>query len=180
MVVCCIASGPSLTKSDCDKVGAAKITTIAVNNSWQIARFADYIYSGDHGWWRANGHTIDIPAKRVCCDSATQKKHGVIVHLAPGAFNSGQMAIRFAIQKMKAKKVILLGYDCSLAKGIHWHGPHTNRPNPDEARVRKWVKQFQKAAEEARVFNVDVINCSRETALECFRRENLEDALEHL
>lgn len=175
--VCCIASGPSLNSADCAAVERSGIYTIAVNSSWQMARFAQVIYAGDKGWWVQNRALIDIDAKRVCCDPSAAIHHGTATHLPSGAYNSGQMAIRYAIQKLKARRVILLGYDCSVEKGLHWHGPHRHLKNPRTGTCEKWVKQFEQVAAEARGFKCEVINCSRDTALTCFERKPLEDII---
>ena len=178
MTVCCVASGPSLTAEDCEAIKQKGILTIAVNNSWQMARFAKYIYAGDKSWWVKNGKLIDIPAVRVCCDESAMIHHGTQTHRAAGGYNSGMMAIRYAIQKLGARRVILLGYDCSVKNGMHWHGPHVGLRNPDEERCRKWFKQFDRVAEEAKAFKAEVVNCSRFTELTVFNRMGLEEALE--
>ena len=64
MTVCCIASGPSLTSADCALIEQAALPTIAVNSSWQMARFADVVYAADPAWWDHNQHLIDIDAER--------------------------------------------------------------------------------------------------------------------
>jgi hypothetical protein len=166
-----------LTKGDCDLVEASGITTIAVNSSWQMARFADYNYAGDKGWWVKNGHLIDIDAIRIACDETTAIFHGTKTHRSNGAYNSGMMAIRYAIQKLHARRIVLLGYDCSVDNGVHWHGPHANLKNPTSESCKKWMPQFAKVASEAKAFKADIVNCSRMTALTCFRMSALEDVL---
>lgn len=52
------------------------------------------------------------------------------------AFNSGQRAIQLAAH-FGAERIILLGYDCSLENGTHWHGNHPDGlKNPDGDCVR--------------------------------------------
>ncbi|PNK93080.1 hypothetical protein CEQ28_023300 [Hafnia alvei] len=34
--------------------------------------------------------------------------------------------------------MLLLGYDCSLASGTHWHGNHVTLRNPDATSVSRW------------------------------------------
>jgi len=176
--VCCIASGPSLTREDCAIVERGCVTTIAVNSSWEMARFAAYIYAGDKGWWVQNGAKIDIPAKRICCDATATIHHGTKTHMAAGSYNSGQMAIRYAYRKLGAQRIILLGYDCSVAKGVHWHGPHARLKNPEASTCLKWVRQFELVAAEAAALKVQILNCSRDTALTCFERRDLLDVIE--
>lgn len=170
--VACIASGPSLTKADCDFIGNSKIATIAVNNSWELAQFAQVIYAGDAAWWARNIKGITIPAERWSCSRSAADKYKVSYHEMHGAFNSGLRAIELAIF-FGASKVILLGYDCTTKYGTHWHGDHIGAGNPNATKCNMWKKQFLRLAKS----RVAIINCSRVTALECFPKKSLEDVL---
>ena len=176
--VFCIASGPSLTVQDCELVRQSGVKVIAVNNSWQMAPFCDYLYAGDSKWWRAYDREINIPAERWTCSSIASRRYGAKLHIAGGAYNSGMRAIQFSI--MKGFKIIgLLGYDCSLNNGVHWHGLH-DKPflkNPSAAKVLRWKSQFETVVGKARVAGAKVLNCSRYTELTCFDRVSLEEAL---
>lgn len=175
--VVCIASGPSLTQADCDLVRRSGLPTVAVNSSWRMARFADVIYAGDAAWWDAYGDEVTIPAERWTCTRLAAQKHGINLHKVVGPYNSGMRAIQFAIER-GAERVILLGYDCSIKHGLHWHGAHDRTKNPDEKKVRTWRGQFQAVAILAKVRRCEVINCSRYTELTCFPRIPVEDILE--
>ncbi len=173
MTVCCIASGPSLHAADCARVESAGLPTIAVNSSWQLARFASVIYAADPGWWDNNQHLIDVPAECWSSYQGADTKYGINRHRAPNApHNSGLRAIEFAIAR-GASRILLLGYDCSVKRGTHWHGDHQATANPDERRCQLWLQQF--AALDRK--QTEIINCSRETALSCFPRQTLEQAL---
>lgn len=171
-----IASGPSLTADDCALIEAAGIPTIAVNSSWKMARFAGAVYAGDACWWDAYGHEVDIPAEKWTCSRQAAAKHRINHHAAYGGYNSGMRAIQFAIER-GASRIILIGFDCSLANGIHWHGPHELTKNPDAAKVRKWHGQFKTVATLAKTKKCEVINCSRYTELTCFPVRDLESVL---
>lgn len=174
--VVCIASGPSLNSKDCALIELSGLPCIAVNTSWEMARFCDVIYAGDVCWWIANKDRIDIDAERWTCTRQASQRFGVNLHKSCGEYNSGMRAIEFAMWR-GATRVILLGYDCSLANGTHWHGDHKESGNPDEVKVRLWQKQFIAVSEKAKLAGVDVINCSRETDLRSFRRLDLEEAI---
>ena len=90
--------------------------------------------------------------------------------------NSGYQAINLAYH-FGAKKVILLGYDMQHTDGkLHWHGSDpSGMGNPTG--IKGWVKNFGPLAEDLKALGVDVVNCTRETALECFRRSTLEAEL---
>lgn len=171
--VAIIASGPSLTQADCDLIEAAGIPTIAVNSSWKMARFAGAVYAGDACWWDAYGHEVDIPAEKWTCSRQAAAKHRINHHAAYGGYNSGMRAIQFAVER-GASRIILIGFDCSLANGIHWHGAHDRTQNPDEGKVKKWHGQFRAVALTARGLGVRVVNCSRHTELMVFERGDLE------
>ena len=77
------------------------------------------------------------------------------------------------------KSIALLGYDCSLKNGTHWHGKHAEPDlrNPDESKVKKWHDQFSRVSDMAKKQGVNIYNCSRYTELECFEKMELEEAL---
>jgi uncharacterized Rossmann fold enzyme len=88
--------------------------------------------------------------------------------------NSGAGAIAMAA-KLGAKKIILLGYDCQHTGGkTHWHGSHP-KGLPDAGKVQTWPKKFAELAKD--ICDVRVLNCSRETALQCWPRAQLADVL---
>lgn len=175
--VVCIASGPSLTKADCDFVRDAGLPTVAVNLSWKMAPFADVVYGGDMAFWDAYGSEIDVPAEKWTCTRTASVKHGLNLHAAYGPYNSGSRAIQFALDR-GAARVILIGYDCSVDDGTHWHGDHKLTKNPTPDRVRLWHRQFAAVALQAKVKKAQVVNCSRETALCVFPRGDLEQELD--
>jgi len=170
----CIASGPSLNQHDCDLVHAAGFPTIVVNSSWKLAPWADHLYAGDLAWWDANAADLPDGPKRWTCTRQASAKHGLRLHTAYGEYNSGLRAIQLAFQ-LGADRVLLLGYDCTVANGTHWHGDHVDTKNPDEVLCRKWDAQHRRLPEKSQV-----INCSRETALTAYRLGMLEKELHNL
>lgn len=172
----CIASGPSLTAEDCKAIEVSGFSTIAVNNSWEIARFCEVVYAGDFNWWRENIGKLDIPATKWSCSPSAVAKFKLNHHRMTGAYNSGMRAIQLAMD-LGAKRVLMLGYDCSIMRGTHWHGKHPITSNPTSAKCTIWRNQFVHLAETAKQKRIDVINCSRETSLTCFKRQFLEDSL---
>lgn len=173
----CVASGPSLTASDCALVASSGYPIIAVNSSWQRVPGCDHILAGDCGWWDVHYSQLAIPAKRWSTSRRACLRYGVN-HFRPpdnDTFNSGQRAIQLAAH-LGATRIILLGYDCSLTDGIHWHGAHpTGLKNPDVTSVTRWQAEFGRLTD--LLPDIDIINCSRSTSLTCFRRDKLETAL---
>jgi len=178
LTVVCIASGPSLTRDDCALVEKSRLPTLAVNSSWQWARFAQVIYAGDEVWWKNYGPDIDIPAQRWTGLQSAGERYGVNVHgRYPGNTNSGARAIEFAMEA-GADRVLLLGFDCSVKNGTHCHGDHKRTKNPDAARCQKWLRHFADVQKMAVRRGIEIINCSRETAITSFNRMPLPEALQ--
>ena len=173
----CIASGPSLTKADCDLVARSGVDICCVNNSWKMFDEIDYLYAGDLKWWNAYGEEINIPVgEKWTCAKSAAAKFDLNLHIANGPFNSGMRAIQWAIER-GYKYIGLLGYDCSIKNGAHFHGEHQfpkTRPLT-EKKVDNWHVQFAKVARQAKAEKTKIYNCSRETELGCFLRANLED-----
>lgn len=69
----------------------------------------------------------------------------------------------------------MVGYDCQKTGGkVHWHGDHPKGLGNAGA-MPKWPAQFQDMLRY--LGGISVINCSRETALRCFPRGDLETEL---
>lgn len=175
VIIC--ASGPSLTHSDCLDAIASGFPVIAVNSSWRAVPDCSLIYAGDLGWWDLNIPALPERPARWTCNYRAHKRFGLELFETDttGTFNSGQRAILLA-KHLGASRIILLGYDCSIADGSHWHGDHTLLDNPTAANIARWHGEFEKVSSEL-AGHVEIINCSRKTALTCFRRMPLADAL---
>lgn len=65
-----------------------------------------------------------------------------------------------------------------VTRGIHWHGRHERGlNNPGPSQVAKWRRHMEANAALIASIPARVINASRETALTCFERMSLEEAL---
>lgn len=170
-----LASGPSLTDEQIALVKRSGLITIAVNTTWEKARFCRVIWAGDFGWWKYNSDKIDISAERWC-DNENAKKYGCRAHARAmkQVSNSGLLAVEWACAS-GAAIVIMVGFDASIEDGIHHHGPHDETPNPTEARCLKWIDQ----ARRLRNFHSKkkIINCSTKTKIDAFPKRNLTDVL---
>lgn len=176
--VVCLASGPSLTGEDCELVRTSGLRTITTNDTFKRAPFADIMLAADHGWWQQHRHEIPDGPERWTCSYAAMREYEDLQLFRTNlpTRNTGAKAIELAIH-LGAAQIILLGYDCSLKNGVHWHGLHERTTNPNEFIVGEWVGQFGLMAEFAKEKDVRVINCSRDTALECFERIPLEEVI---
>ncbi len=190
--VVCIASGPSLTPEDVAFVrGKAKV--IVVNTSYLLCPWADVLYAADFKWW----HWMHDRVKRqewAAFDglryslTKESERYGVTVlrrgsedglslkptHLSTGK-NSGYQAINLAVL-LGASRVVLLGYDMQPGPKDeeHWHADHPNKSRSPYARFQSYFPTLVQPLAEA---GVSIVNCTRRTALECFPRQVLRDAL---
>jgi hypothetical protein len=88
--------------------------------------------------------------------------------------NSGAAAINLAATS-GAKRIIMLGYDCQKTGGkAHWHGDHP-RLLGNAGRIENWPKRFQELRDD--LTGLNIVNCSRATALTMFSRMDLDEAL---
>jgi hypothetical protein len=93
--------------------------------------------------------------------------------------NSGYQAMNLALH-LGAARIVLLGYDMAPADDgrLHWFGAHpAGLANPDGVNFATWPKAFDRLAPALADLGVEVVNCSRRTALGCFARAPLEEVL---
>jgi len=173
-----MASGPSMCQPDADLVrdwrdGETRFA-IAINNTYQLAPWADILYACDLRWW---DRYHEDAAKRCagefwCYDETAAARYGLRPWKpAQTGGNSGYQALRLAVDHFEAERVILLGYDM---QGSHWHGDHKGFPNPTQNNFRQWIGWLRRYAAET---DAEIINASRETAVDAFPRLDLGVAL---
>lgn len=184
-----LASGPSLTKSDVDKLKGEKVCVI--NTTYQIAPWADILYACDQSWWEWDVGQEAIRTfqgqkwtqteawnKRLPELNYIESKSGSGLAMEGAIYqgsNSGIQAINLIYQLYKPEIIYLLGYDMKGTKeNAHWHAPH---PNHISSPWDSWVGLYNQVAADAERLGVQIINCSRETALTCFPRQSLEEVL---
>jgi hypothetical protein len=94
-----------------------------------------------------------------------------------GGGNSGHQALHLAAT-FGAKRIVLLGFDMQRTDGKeHWHGKHEgNLPNGKG--FPNWIKSFAFLARDLEKKGVEVINCTRRTALRCFKAGELRETLQ--
>jgi hypothetical protein len=94
--------------------------------------------------------------------------------------NSGYQAINLAYL-FGAAKIILLGFDMHVAAGkIHFFGQHPYHKDgqgPDNNVMARWCNNFVELAQDLKAEGVEVLNATRSTKLEAFKKVSLEYAL---
>ncbi len=187
--VVCIGGGPSLTQADIDACIDIDLRGIAVNDAYRMAPWADVLYAADAKWWGwHNGapkfyglkYSIDGRDRVAYCDVMTLRNTGWTgLELDPtglrAGHNSGYQAINLAVH-LGAKRILLLGYDMTLgtAGESHWFGEHPDGLISPYPQMRE---AFDTIVEPLAALGVEVLNCSRRTALTAFPCVALEDAL---
>jgi hypothetical protein len=187
-----LASGPSLTEADLLQARSAQhagsIRSIVINSTFRKAPWADLLHGGDARWWNANPDALSFPGLKICSSQrgaepwpagvrkiCSRQVEGISVHpryISNGA-NSGHQAINLAVH-LGAAKIVLLGFDFSVAAGSHHHGDHPEPlGNPNEAGAAHWCRLIETTVEPLQALGIDVVNCSRDTAITCFRRGDL-------
>ena len=175
----CLASGPSLTKEDCDLVSSTGVKILAVNNSWKLTPRCDFLFAGDIKWWNAYAKEVPDKIRKYTSSKKAAAKFGINFFPASGAFNSGMRALVWALHN-GFKNIVLLGFDCSVKKGVHWHGLHNKKlglSNPDKSKTKSWHLHFLDVYSKALKFEAAIVNCSRYTELGCFPIASLEHVL---
>ncbi len=88
-------------------------------------------------------------------------------------FNSGYQAIGLAVL-FGATQIYLLGFDFSNdGAQVHWHGDHpTGLGNGGHYPL--WIDAMNRLAVDLKWNDIEVINCSRRSALKCFPRRAIE------
>ncbi len=91
--------------------------------------------------------------------------------------NSGFHALNLAIQ-FGAKKIVLVGFDMQITKGVHWHGKHpAGLTNPTQSSVDKWRVRLDAQAPVLEALGIMVLIGSPGSALTAFRKLPLKEAI---
>lgn len=181
--VAVLASGPSMSQAVADKV--KHLPRITVNTTYRLALDADIIYACDEAWWKANPEAVQCGGIKVAME-ALPGKHPefpedvkVLRNTGREGFdpfpdclrthnNGGIQAVQVAVHA-GAARILLLGFDM---RGGHWHEAHPNGDTSDKQFLR-WIDRARGLAKAP----VDIVNCTEGSALDCFRRESLDDVL---
>lgn len=186
--VVCLGTGPSLTAEDVATC-RGRARRIAINDAYRLAPDADVLYGCDARWWGWHGGVPGFAGLKYALarkDTTFPADVQVLANtgesgleLDPSGLrtgrNSGYQAINLAVH-LGATRILLLGYDMGQAPGqpSHFFGEHpTNQALP----FALFLNQFPSIVAPLEARGVEVINCSRQTALTCFPRRALAEML---
>lgn len=132
----------------------------------------------DRKWWQEYGPECDFAGERYSMVEGVGPDVRTMPFSDATGGNSGGGAMLLA-KWFGARRIILLGYDCKAGQDgkRHWHGAHTTRRAKlsDAGSMDKFPRQFAKIAR--RFDGIEVLNASRDTALDIWPRVTLEEAL---
>ena len=192
------ASGPSQRVEDL-QFARGRAPVVAINNTWEIARWADMLYFCDRSWWLCEEpgygqHALrEFPGLLVTANSKIPEAHHLPIISVNDALCTGSQfggggssafqALNIAVL-WGADRILLTGVDCQHP-GDHHHGPHTQKnaagtkpiAQARQQTVGIWLKSFGELAPLLKARGVEVINCSRVTALTAFPRMTIDKAL---
>ena len=188
-----LASGPSLTDEDIEYV-RGKARTVVVNTTYLRALWADVHYFCDPQWWRWHKDdpewdkfegeriTLEHSAKQRPTPYPAMLNGGTVGfderrdHLRTGR-NSGYQAVHL-VAHYAASPIVLLGFDMKPDKAgnVHWHPCHPTATRPGVINAA-WIKHWSSLAEPLHAQGIQVINCTRDTALKAFPVKPLADVL---
>jgi len=176
-----MASGHGMTAEVAAAVHASGCPAIVTNSTFRLTPWAWMLYGADPEWWNhpANRDARDFAGFKVTC----QPGAGVLQLRSTGidgfdpatdavrtGGNSAYQALHVAVHT-GAARVILCGVNVS---GAHWHDKHPPglRETTDET-YATWCRRFADVAPVLSKLGVDVVNCTPNSALTCFRRATL-------
>ena len=137
------------------------------------------MFAMDREWWDLHLDEVNETFKgQRFSNNPLSSRYGVTKLPNDGTFktygNSGAAAINLAATS-GARRIIMLGYDCQKTGGkAHWHGDHP-RHLGNAGAIHNWPKRFQELRDDLQ--SLEIVNCSRATALTMFPRMDLDEAL---
>lgn len=165
-----IAPGPS-AKWD-ERLRGLKLGVVGC--AYQLAPHADFIAASDRGWWRKYPEAMELEGQKYSMTQwpGTEK---VSVPYLGSVCNSGVLGLEVA-KNLGAKTILLLGFDM---QGSHFFGQYRNGlRNTTPSQRAQHHKQYEQWARTNK--EVEVINCTKNSALTCFPKASLDEGLAQL
>lgn len=143
----------------------------AVNNSFELAPWADILVANDQSWWRKHPHARQFGGRKFSSNLIDG-----IERVKPNTFgsqsNSGVLALD-TVRNLGATSVVLLGFDMH---GTHFFGEYTNGCNNTSDKRRQ--VHHQQYRQWAKRNTIEVLNCTKGSALDCFPMRELDAVLD--
>lgn len=168
MMFAVLCTGPSMSQAVAGSVRHLRV--IAVNTAFELAPWADALAANDYAWWREHPKAKQFPGRKFSTNRIPGVER-VETHRAISTQScSGVLALEVAKQ-LGASRIFLLGADFH---GSHFFGDYGgDLKNTTEDWRRVHANQF--ALWKRLNPQVEVINCTPGSKLECFPMARLED-----
>ncbi len=185
-----VASGPSANDIDLRRmIGKARF--VVVNNSWRLAPWADFLFAADYRWWEGSCGCIEFKGWKVTTDRRAAETWSLLrlvtlladdrLQLEDGIVgwggNSGFQALNMVVH-FGCEKIILVGFDCTIKQGLHWHSPYPGANNPNPSKTLRWKRSLDGASVILDNIGVKVINCSMISTLKKYKKMSLDDSFD--
>lgn len=200
-----LGGGPSLAPGDVNSLHG-RMRVIAVNTAYQLAPWADLLYFSDEVWWcwhhggkdNKDVHHKGDPRYHAFPGIKAALQNAVTYHREPavrvlqnygaepglceirdGVYtgrSSGYQAINLAAH-LGVARILLLGFDMRAVAGrTHWHMAH-KRPTAPEDFTNVMLPWFRTLVEPLAARGIEVLNATPGSAIDCFPRVTLDEAL---
>jgi hypothetical protein len=184
-----IGAGASLSTKQVRHVAIARLEgrcrVIAINDAIYPAWFADHLHACDSKWFFWHAQRIQhFTGIKTTLDETLPDGFGagLLKNTGEDGFdpepgcvrsgsNGGYQGIHIAMQA-GATKILLLGFDMHRR---HFFGDHPDRIKCDHATVM--VPHFSTLLEPAKDRGVEIVNCTPDSALTCFRMSDIEQEI---
>lgn len=196
------ATGPSLTARQAEtvaaKASASDLKVVVVNDAYRLFPFADILYACDARWWDVHKGCPDFRGEKW--SSHSLKGSGVLddkraaadaygLNLVGGVGdpgfsfdpekihygrNSGFQAVNLALL-LGANPLILIGFDMRGGKKNHFFGNHPEGLRQTVS-YTNFIESFRWAAKRLPE-GIKIFNATPDSALDCFPKVSLNDAL---
>lgn len=165
-----LCTGPSMSAAVAESVRGMLV--VAVNAAFRLAPWAAAVVANDAAWWKEHPDVQQFAGRKFSASGAAGVEVIEPRGLVPSSFCSGVAALQVA-KMLGATRILLLGVDMA---GGHYFGdyaPPLNNATPSRIEFHK--RQF--AAWGAWNPQIEVLNCTPRSALQCFPDSTLEAEL---
>lgn len=188
-----LAGGYSLSDEQIEAVRHKQVEAIAVNSTFKRVPWARVVYAGDFMWVKTYAAEMRKTCKHAAfwtCDRSAAERWDLNWVKGVNALglcrekkmihtngNSGAQAINLAYL-FGSRRILLLGFDMKLGpKGEKHHHPDHPHPLVQQQTFEEWCRKLGIMAPELEAAGCEVINCTTDTALTCFKRSTIEQGL---
>ena len=180
----CLGSGESLNDQDISYARSKGVRFAVCNDNWQKAPDCEIVVAFDYKWWEMYHTEVDVATKAEFWTGSVRAEKQFGLHrfkILPGigwstrrgfVHNVG-LSGGILLQRVGWEHpdlIVLLGYDM---QGSHWFGDHPPQLG-NQTELADAIPDFNRLAQQA---PCKVVNCSRQTALDCFPRRKITEVL---